>query len=498
VIVRVPQGVVPQVYTDRQGRYTIEGLSAGSFILEARAVGYIALQYGQRVTSDAEAPIALRDGEMHAGADFALPRESIISGAIADEHGEPVEGVPIWAFQVHYVDGRPVIVSTVITRPLTDDRGRYRLIGVQPGAYLVAAIARGKVSSADAGRGYASTYYPGTPDVSTAQRVAIDISRDAAGIDITLAPSIVATISGWIVDGSARPLGGTVSLSPSGRSGAVPLDSSAVTTGANGAFVIRNVPAGDYVLKAMGPDSSPLFGMQFVTVADADPPPVAIPVSAGASIEGRVIVDAADDANLAGLAVSVVSADTDYSPPGSGRSEMFPREPDGTFRVTGARGPGRLLITGTPACDGCYLKSAYVNGMEAADTPFDFGLESRTYRGAEIVVSDGGATIEGRVRNERDDPVVSFSVVVIPAHRDLWYRGSRHLKIVRSTAGATFRAPGLPPGDYLVAAINRFDFFSLGGQTIDPALLEELAARATRVTLVERERRTLDLRLIRR
>ena len=500
VIVRVPQGVVPQVYADRQGRYTIEGLSAGSYILEAHARGYITLQHGQRRPSDAEIPIALRDGAVHADADFALPRESIISGTVVDEHGEPVEGVPMWAFQVQFVDGRPAIVSIVITRPTTDDRGRYRLIGVPPGTYLVAVMARGMVAAAaDARRGYGATYYPGTPDVSSAQRVAIDIGRDAQGIDITFAPRPMVTISGSVVDGSGRPFAGTVSVSSSARSGAVPLDSSSVATTADGRFVIRNVAPGDYVLKASGPEPSPLFGMQFVTVGDVSPPAVTIPASPGATVEGRVIVDADRDANLAGLAVSVVSADADYTPPGSaGRPEMFAREPDGTFRATGARGPSRLTITETPACAGCYLKSAYVNGMDAADTPFDFGLDSRTYRGAEIVVSDSGATIEGRVHNERDAAVASFAVLVFPAHRDLWYAGSRHLKIVRSTAGASFRATGLPPGDYLVAAVSRFDVFSLNAQRIDSALLEEVSARATPVTLVERDRRTIDLRLIRR
>jgi hypothetical protein len=498
VVVRVPQGVVPQVYTDRQGRYTIEGLSAGSFILEARAVGYIPLQYGQRQPSDAETPLDLRDGDMHAGADFVLPRESIISGTVADEHGEPVEGIPIWAFQVRFLDGRPALASSVIARPTTDDRGRYRLIGVPPGSYLVAVMARAMVSAVEPGRGYASTFYPGTPDASTAQRVAIDVGRDAQGIDITFAPRPTATIAGAVVVGSGRLSGGTVSLSPSARSGAVPLDTWSVMTAADGAFVIRSVPPGDYVIKAMGPEPSPLFGMQFVTVVDANPPPVNIPVSAGAAIEGRVIIDADRDANLAGLAVSVASADADYVPPGRGRPEMFARETDGTFRIAGARGPGRLTISQLPACESCYLKSAYVNGMDAADTPFNFGLDSRTYRGAEIVVSDGGASIEGRVRNERGAAVATFTVVVIPAHRDLWYAGSRHLKIVRSPAGASFRATGLPPGDYLVAAVSRFDVFSPGGQMIDPALLEELSARATRVTVVERERRMLDLQLIRR
>ena len=85
------------------------------------------------------------------------------------------------------------------------------------------------------------------------------------------------------------------------------------------------------------------------------------------------------------------------------------------------RGPSRLTITETPACEGCYLKSALVNGTDAADRPFDFGLTGGVYRDVEMVVSDAGAAIEGRATNERNAGVTAFSVVVFSTSRDLWY-----------------------------------------------------------------------------
>ena len=93
-------------------------------------------------------------------------------------------------------------------------------------------------------------------------------------------------------------------------------------------------------------------------------------------------------------------------------------------------------------------------------------------------------------------PVSTFVVLVIPVHRDLWYSGSRHVKVALR-AGQSFRAAGLPPGDYVVTAVNSLDPLIMNGE-VDPELLESLSARGTRVSLAERDRRTIDLRLIRR
>jgi hypothetical protein len=128
--------------------------------------------------------------------------------------------------------------------------------------------------------------------------------------------------------------------------------------------------------------------------------------------------------------------------------------------------------------------------------PFDFGLKGGVFRDIELVVSDGGGAIEGRTTDERDAPAAAW-VVVFPADRDLWFAGSRHLKAARSGNDGSFRVAGLPPGSYFVTAVNRFDVM-LGGELNEPEVLEELSARAQRVTLVERDRRTMSLRMIRR
>ena len=259
--------------------------------------------------------------------------------------------------------------------------------------------------------------------------------------------------------------------------------------------------------------------MQYLRVADADPAPITLTVSEGATVDGSVIVDAASSPDGKGIVVSAQPADPDYVPNG-GTALAFVKTmaPDsakavsagaakgttstldgGRFRLGRVRGPSRLGVT-VPGCDSCYLKSAFVNGADAADTPFDFGLAG-TYRGVVIVVSQDGGAIEGRVTDEGDEPLTSFAVVAFSTQRDLWYPGSRHSKIDLSRDGS-FRIAGLPPGQYLVTALNRADpAASLAGLN-DPDLFEQLSERAQRVTLAEavhepvppREHRTVDRR----
>jgi len=492
-----PDAPVSQVYTDRQGRYEIDGLPAGSFFLEARHAGYLPLYHGQRQPADAETLITLREGERRTGADIVLPRESFITGTVVDEHGEPMEGIPVFASQLRQMDGRLGTTMPIVPRP-TDDRGQYRVVGLAPGTYLIATLStRGAVgAAAGSARAYSSIFHPGTPDAAMAQRIAIAAGRDAHGIDILYTPTVTATVSGSAVDAAGRPLAGTASLSVSGRSGAVSVDSWSVRLGADGAFAFLNVPRGDYVAKVARPGGAH-FGMQYVTVVDGDPPPVRVTASVAATLEGRIVIEGPPDLNIAGLTVSIAPADFDHTPPQwGGPRAMFGREDDGTFRAAGAAGPSRIVTGATPACEGCYLKSAYVNGTDAADRPFDFGLKGGVFRDVEIVVSDAGAAIEGRATDDRGAAIRVYSVVILPTDQGLWYSGSRHMKTMRSERDGAYRVTGLPPGDYFVAAVTGLQFPN--PDLIEPELLDQIAARGLRVTVGERERRTLDLRLIRR
>ena len=496
----VPDSGVPTVYTDRQGRYVIDGLRAGSFAIEARKSPHGSIRYGQRRPSDAETFIVLKAGERRTGADLVLPGPAIVSGSVVDEFGEPIEGITVWPFQLRRDQGRMAALSSALPRA-TDDRGQYRLIGVEPGAYVIAASGRERVSAGDVerARGYAMTFHPGVTDVNGAQRVTLSAGADVSGIDIVLTPAPTATVSGSVLDNRGQPVSATVLLDVSARSGAVSVDARSVVADANGRFSIRNVPAGDYVLKASASDAAAApFGMQYVTVDDRDPPPVQLTLSDGATLEGRVVIDSDAEPNIAGLGVTIVSVDYDYAPfKGLRQPTMWARQQDGSFRAAGVIGPSRLAITETPACAGCYLKSARLNGADVSDRPFDLGIQGGVFRDVEIVVSDAGAAIDSRATDDRGRNITSFSLVVFSTSRDLWYPRSRHLRLQRSFPDGIARITGLPPGGYYVVAVERDALPStpIGVDLADPDMLEQLVRQAVQVTLGERDSRTVGLRL---
>jgi hypothetical protein len=78
-------------------------------------------------------------------------------------------------------------------------------------------------------------------------------------------------------------------------------------------------------------------------------------------------------------------------------------------------------------------------------------------------------------------------VVVFPADKAYWLRGSRRAQFVRPSTDGRWVMRGLPPGDYLLATVPDMDATDLG----DTAFLDQLAPNSTRFTLAEGEKKVL-------
>jgi protocatechuate 3,4-dioxygenase beta subunit len=488
-------GNARQVQADSQGRFSIDALAEGSYILEARQLDYVTLHFGQQHPSDVVVPVTIRDGEQRERIEIALPRGIAISGRVVDEHGEPLQGVLVMASPWRRAEGTPAGM-TAASPAATDDRGVYRLIVWAPDTYLVVVEGAGAISGASGGaQGYAPIFYPGTPDPLAAQRLTIDTGLDATGIDIVFRPIPVAQVTGTVVDAQGLPFAGPVALSVSARSGA-PGNSRSATADTSGRFVFRNVPPGEYVVKAPGPVGGipPLFGARHVRVSDGDPPPVVVMVTPGAAVEGRISVEGVIDADLSGFGISAVSVDLDLSPGfGQNVNVTAGSRPDGSFRLNGVRGPNRLAITAMPACEGCYLKQASVESERVTDRVFDFGLDGRAYQNVNLVVSGAGAALSGQVTDEANRAVPVASVIVFSADPTLWYPGSPHVAVSRTEIDGAFAIRALPPGEYFAAALSRLPMLIRSNREA----LEQLSAVSRRVRLDEWDRERLQLRVIR-
>lgn len=138
------------------------------------------------------------------------------------------------------------------------------------------------------------------------------------------------------------------------------------------------------------------------------------------------------------------------------------------------------------------LKSVLLNGRDVTDTPLEFGRRDQSIDDLEMVLTDRGSELSGRVLDERGRPVLDCTVVVFAQDRRLWTQASRFLTVAKPERDRSFSTRGLPAGEYFVAAVDRM----LDGEWQDTDFLESLVPDATRISLIEAEKISVSPRLI--
>ena len=501
-----PDGGIPRVVSaDLDGRYEFTEVAADDYRISAGKPGYLALEYGQQRPFEHGKLVTIRNGETLEKIDIALPGSGAISGRVVDEHGDPVEGIDVRLMQSQFGSNRRQLVQTAgVGRRVTDDRGQYRLYGVSPGRYFVlASIADqpgpqpGAPTSVILPSGYAPTYYPGTARASDTRLVTVGLAEEADGIDIALARVPTARISGTVVDSTGKPQRAGILVSTSQRSGALGAEPLRTSSSADGTFEVRNVPPGEWVLQVVSGGVSQgqegEFASRFFTVNGVDVTDVRLQTSIGSRVEGRIMFEGSGTGDPTGVTITTFPSDFDRAPiigPG-GRAAG---RPDGTFVLEGLNGPRRLRLTRAP--DTWSLKAIRVNGADVTDEPMPFGTKDESLTNVEIVLTNRAASISGSVTDARGQTVTNYTVVVFATNAERWYQASRFLRFSLPKADGTFAAPDLPPGEYYLAAVDRMQGAEAFGEWQDPAFLESIAPRATRLTLSDGQAASVTTRLI--
>jgi hypothetical protein len=159
--------------------------------------------------------------------------------------------------------------------------------------------------------------------------------------------------------------------------------------------------------------------------------------------------------------------------------------PELTFELTDLMGPMVVSIAGLPS--GWIVGEVRYRGRDITDAPTEF----RTGDDAvEILLTNRGAVVSGRVMGENGNPAMSGRVVIFPAdsaRRRAPPAGSAHIV----SGEGRFSLPPRRAGDYLIVAVPDTEgrlFRDLKGFYL-------LAKYAERVTLLHGDRRVLDLRM---
>ncbi|PYQ89891.1 MAG: hypothetical protein DMG02_11335 [Acidobacteria bacterium] len=478
--------IVNETTADEDGVFEFADVRPNQYRLAASKSGYVTLEFGQARASMRGEVVAVKDGETRERVDFVLPRHAAIAGRIGDENGDPVEGASVSVQQIRFANGRRQLAAVPgLNARRTNDLGRYRLFGLQPGDYVVAASV-GQVGTDDL-PGYATTFFPGTPNPAEAQLVRVGIAEDAFGVDFALTPVKTARIMGTTLTSTGEPFQGGIRMRASRRSATAGADVGAITR-ADGTFEFPNVPAGEYVLE--GSKNNEL-GWQVVSVNGTDLEGVVVQTMPGSDISGRVTFEGAATPNRRRLELAAIPADSDFAGRGAAQADIHD---DFTFHIGPVLGPRRLRLARAPA--GWMLKAIRLDGQDVTDAVMAFGRPNQSLRDVEIVLTDVVTHLSGRVADSRGAPAADCTVIVFPVDEDRRYDGSRFFATVRPAQGGAIDLAGLPEGTYFVSAVDRLPEGSGISEDAwqDPELLERAARKAVRVTLQQGQTVSVTLR----
>ena len=180
------------VEVDDEGRFSFNGLEAGSYSLMVQRTRFLRQSYGERLRSSGGKPISVSTGQHVKDILFKLSPQSVIAGKVVDEDGEGMANVQVWVLQRRYLSGKMRWVQGVSAR--TSDLGEYRIAALAPGKYLVGTSpmrmnnvmgnSSNKPFPVKPESTYADTYYPSSPDLANAAPVELPAGGEVRGVDI--------------------------------------------------------------------------------------------------------------------------------------------------------------------------------------------------------------------------------------------------------------------------------------------------------------------------
>jgi carboxypeptidase family protein len=526
VMLTAPEAGTRGVQTDESGVFDFAALPAGRYSLSASRSGYVGLSYGQRRPLQPGTPIQLEEGQQLKDVEFRMPRGSVIAGTVYDELGDPMPGIAVRVWRYQYAQGTRQL--TAAGGGQTDDRGAYRVWGLNPGEYYVSAVApnfvapgrgglplpapagaRGARGAGAGGRGiaaqllqgasgddrdvgYAPTYYPGVPSVFEASPVTVALSAEMLDVNFNVLLVRTARVSGHVTNTDGTPVtAGMVNLAADGIAGrGGPGLNYGSRIQSDGAFGIPNVPPGRYTLRARGTANTfPQYAALPLTIAGDDLTNVMVVLAPGATLSGSVSFETTQSAappETTQLRVGVQPADGNEF----GGSSNARIEKDGRFTLTGVP-IGRHWIR-AQGQRGWMLKSVVVDGREMIDTPLEV-RSGEKIASVTLVFTDRLSEVRGTVVDQKGVPITELTVLAFPTDSALWRPQARQIMTARPDQNGTFQLRGLPAGDYYLAAVDPEE----PGAWFDPAFLEQQRTSAARIRLADGTVTTHDLKITR-
>lgn len=490
------------VITEDDGSFVFASLPAGKYTIGVSKPAYVSVNFGASRPGRPGTPVVVRDGE-RTRISIRMPAGAVITGTVLDVDGRPAQGFPVRALRHVYVNGERQLMPAG-NSAVTDDRGIYRIYGLQAGDYIVTGSPRGtayastdvQVMSDAAHRfGFASVYYPSGTTLTQAGTIALRQAEERGGIDLQAQLVPMARISGTVAASDGSPRSSTMmNLLPTATGNSALAEGiQFARAAADGTFAFGGVAPGRYVIMARDGGAptapAPVWATAEVAVEGNDVTDIALALQPGFTLSGRIAFDGERPAppDLSSTRVTLQAVQS------AGQMTMLPSptkvDAQGQFTIEGIT-PGRYRLSATlkgPQGEtGWWLKSSIAGGRETLDAPIEL---RESIPDAVITFSDRATELTGVVRDGTGASVAACFVIAAPVDRGAWAPESRRIVSVQPTSDGKYTLRNLPPGEYFITAVVDVE----QGEWFDPRFLDLVKPGASRLALSDGEQKTQDL-----
>ena len=496
--IRGPQKPIMTV-TSGDGKFFFAGVEPGVYRLFLEKAGYLNQEYGSKKFQYSGESISFKAKDKKSDLEFRAMPQSVLTGRVIDEDGEPVTQTSVIAMQKS-----PWNRQAGGTNGNTNDIGEFRISGLTPGKYIVVAnafnkrIARfttalidgvvrtvgtnGITSSSKEEEDYSPTYFPSSTDEESAGIIEVAAGQQVDNIVIRIRKTHVFNIRG-----SVKYAGSKTSTEQTAQVQLLPKDSAAMSRG----FGVRQLSAmvlkdGSYEFLAVQP------GSYYVAVLRQDLsqwPVGRTPLEVNGNME-NVNITYGDPGKVS---VTAVWEETTQTKPINGYLLLSEKSVGHIATPTLSIKDGKLAAIFVPA--GTYSvqfqsteASSFVKQVReksGSDLGQIISVTENANLELELVLSTKVASVEGLVTAE-GKPAANMSVVLLPNLRG----GYSQLRMAKTDEFGHYKLIRVVPGGYRLFA---FEEEIPGSAFLNDDRLQSLENKGTTLTVKEGATEQVDL-----
>lgn len=454
--------------TDESGSFRFGNLPPGKYDLRARKEGVGLAVYGAQSVRELGELISLGENETRTGLKLRFLHSGSISGHVVDDQGDPAAGAVIRLLRVGRNRGARILVNQQTA--IADDRGEYRINGIDPGEYYARAAANGPFPG---GQLLLDVFYGDTRESKEASPIRIRGGESLTGIDFHLMAAAPAHISMHVtgVPKSDEPRqperifpnqfiqvrAASVDDSETQRNFGVPEQ--------NASF---QLPPGQYRLQASTRSGNLTYAVAQIFDLHSGENEIELALAPAIEIKGQIRVEGLPGPRPGAMQVML-------APPGIRGSNIAARAgEDGRFTLSQViPGEWEIDVTGVPR--GSYLKSVRYGDKDVSFAPFEIAGADNAIS---IVVSTNASKIEGEVDSANGD-ASRAGIIVAPVGR--LHDFARFYYGAAADDEGKFKLEGLAPGKYKIFALEKMAPAGFG----NPEAADQLGSLGEDIELVE-------------